>query len=70
MSKKILVAVLVLVAILLIVGQLEHRNAPTEQAMREDFRSSYLRPCDATVSDRLHYTDATSPKCYFFKDRR
>jgi len=40
------------------------------QEPEEEFRSAYLRPCDATVSDRLHYADAKSERCYFFKSAR
>jgi hypothetical protein len=67
MAKELAV---VLILALALVGYLEYRNAPTEKAIREEARSAYLRPCDATISDRLHYVDAVSPRCYFFKDRR
>jgi hypothetical protein len=69
MTKSI-VAGLILVAIVMIVAHLEWRFAEAEQSIRDEMRSSYLRPCDATVSDRLHYADDTSPRCYFFKDRK
>lgn len=65
MTTKQLAALLVIA--LFLVGYLEYRNASTEQGMRDEQRSAYLRPCDATVSDRLHYVDPTSPRCYFFR---
>lgn len=61
--NKALGAALFLLAIVLLVAHLEHRWTPGE----EEMRSAYLRPCDATISDRLHYVDAASERCYFFK---
>lgn len=68
---KTLYPVLALIALALLVFHLEYRSAATERSIREEAGHHVeLRPCDATMSDRLHYADATSPRCYFFREHR
>ena len=67
MAKELVVGLILALAI---VGYLEYRNWPAEQGMREEQRSAYLRPCDATVSDGVHYSNMPDKRCYFFKDRK
>lgn len=68
MTTKQLAALLVIA--LLLVGYLEYRNEPTEKAIREEWRSVYLRPCDATISDGQHYNKMPDPRCYFFRSAK
>jgi hypothetical protein len=67
---KALISALLLLAIALLVAHLEHRFAPVEEAIRSDAPISQLRACDFTISDRLHYGDEPSPRCYFRRDSK
>jgi hypothetical protein len=65
MSKTLVVALL-LVAIVLIVGHLEHRFAPTEQALRNEPKVGFIYPipCSATLSQR-GAGEQWQTRCYF-----
>jgi hypothetical protein len=55
-----------LILVALLIGFMEYRNAPVEQAIRDELPPR-LRACDATISEGTHYGNMTSPRCYFFK---